>query len=334
MLTNQDHRKTKPPRTRLHGETAAHHLVDAALVGLVTDTIADAAARLKSAKATQSTNVYVLDGHGRLVGVMPVATLLRHRGDQRLGDVMLASPPAVASETDQEHVASHGLHHELGEVPVVDGGGRFVGVVPPQALLHILRREHVEDLHRMAGIQREATHARRALEAPPMRRARDRLPWLLVGLMGSMIATAIVDGFAATLQARVAVAFFMPGLVYLTDAIGTQSEAIMVRGLSTTRASAGRLFRGELITGLLLGGALGSLAFLGVLLAYHNVALALAVGGTIVAGGLTACGVGVGLPWLLARAGKDPAYGSGPLGTIVQDVLTLLVYFLIVGWLL
>jgi magnesium transporter len=323
-------------RSRRNGEleTAAHHLVETALVAAVTDTVATGLLRLKSEPAADSGRLYVVDGRHQLAGVVPVGELLRQPSDRALGEIMLEPPPAVSLETDQEHVASAALRHHVVAVPVTDSAGRFLGVVPPQALLQILRHEHVEDLHRMAGIRRETAHARLAIEASPVRRARDRLPWLLVGLAGSMVATGVVDGFERTLQTQLAVAFFMPGLVYLTDAIGTQCEAIMVRGLSTTHLPARKLLWGELRTGLLLGAVLGSLVFLAVLAAYRNVRLGLAVGGTVLAAGLTACTVGVGLPWLLARWGKDPAFGSGPLGTIIQDVLTLLIYFLAVTWLL
>jgi magnesium transporter len=265
---------------------------------------------------------------------VPIGELLRQPPDRPLGEIMGQPPPTVGLEMDQEHVANTALRHRATAIPVADSTGRFLGVVPALALLQILRHEHVEDLHRMAGIRRESLQARQALEATPVRRARDRLPWLLVGLAGSMLATAVVDGFEQTLQAQLAVAFFMPGLVYLTDAIGTQCEAIMVRGLSTTHQPAGKLLWGELRTGLLLGVVLGALVFAGVLAGYHNVRLATAVVATIVAASLTACTVGMGLPWLLNRLGRDPAFGSGPLATIIQDVLTLLIYFLTVSWLL
>jgi magnesium transporter len=65
---------------------------------------------------------------------------------------------------------------------------------------------------------------------------RDRLPWLLVGLMGSVLATFVMTRFEHTLQSQVVIAFFVPGLVYLADAIGTQTEAIAVRGLSLSHA--------------------------------------------------------------------------------------------------
>jgi magnesium transporter len=317
-----------------HLETAAHHLVESAAVAATTDTVSQVLQRLTSEPGVDEATVYVVDERRRLAGVASVGELLRGSHERSMSDIMRAPPPAVSLEADQERVASVALRHDLTAVPVADCEGRFLGLVPARALLQILRREHVEDLHRMAGIKRETAHARHALEAPPVRRARDRLPWLLVGLAGSMVATALVNSFERTLEAQVAVAFFMPGLVYLTDAIGTQCEAITVRGLSTTHLPAGRLLWGELRTGFLLGVVLAVLVFAAVMAAYRNVHLALAVGGTVIVAGMTASTVGVGLPWLLGRLGKDPAFGSGPLGTIVQDVLTLLIYFLAVTWLM
>ena len=201
-------------------------------------------------------------------------------------------------------------------------------VVPALALLEVLRREHVEDLHRFAGIGPEDTNrARDAVEAPPTRRARDRLPWLLVGLVGSMLATWIVAGFEATLQARVAIAFFVPGIVYLADAVGTQSEAIAVRGLSLSRLPLARLLAGELRTGLLIGLTLAVLVLGPVWWRFGDADLALAVAVALLAASACATTIGFALPWLLARTGRDPAFGSGPIATIIQDVLSLLIYF-------
>jgi magnesium transporter len=212
-------------------------------------------------------------------------------------------------------------------VPVVDRKGRLLGVVPSDALLHILRREHVEDLHRLSGLGRETHRAREAIEAPPLRRARHRLPWLLVGLAGSMLATLVVAGFEGALASNVAVAFFIPGLVYLADAIGTQSEAVAVRGLSLSHASLGQLIGGELRTGLLMGITLAAIALPVAWLAFGNARLAAAVALALVCAGAVATSIGLYLPWLLGQLGSDPAYGSGPLATIAQDLLTLLIYF-------
>ena len=204
--------------------------------------------------------------------------------------------------------------------------------MPARALLEVLRREHVEDLHRLAGIRHEHEQALEALEAPPLRRVRDRLPWLLAGLAGSGLAAWLVSRFEEALQARVAISFFVPGLVYLADAIGTQTEAIAVRGLSLADERASRLLLGELGTGVLLGAALGALAGAGAWLWLGDARLALAVAIALFAASGVASTIGFALPWLLERTGRDPAYGSGPLATVIQDVLTLAIYFATAAW--
>jgi magnesium transporter len=201
-------------------------------------------------------------------------------------------------------------------------------------LLNILRREHVEDLHRLAGIAHEELRAREAMEEPPVRRARHRLPWLFVGLAGSMLAAFVVAQFETLLAANVAVAFFVPGIVYLADAIGTQTEAITVRGLSLSHARIGSLLSGEVRTGLLMGVLLGTIAAGAVWLMVDDPRLAVAVGLSLFAASGIATTIGLALPWLLDRLGRDPAYGSGPLATIIQDLLSVAVYFLVVSTLL
>jgi magnesium transporter len=239
--------------------------------------------------------------------------------------------PRIGADADQETAASLALHRRVDALPVVDDDQRLLGVLPSQALMQVLRREHVEDLHRLAGIRIETAKARHAIEDPPLRRVRHRLPWLLVGLAGGAVATAAMAGFEETLEKTVAVAFFVPGLVYLADAIGTQSEALAVRGLSLTRAGIGHLIAGELRTGMLMGAALGAIAFPPIVLVFGEVRLAAAVSTSILVAGCVAAAIGFGLPWFLASRGIDPAYGSGPIATVVQDILTILVYFTVLG---
>ncbi|HET9351257.1 MAG TPA: magnesium transporter, partial [Burkholderiales bacterium] len=119
-------------------------------------------------------------------------------------------------------------------------------------------------------------------------------------------------------------------IVYLADAIGTQSEANAVRGLSLTRAGIGHLLAGELRTGMLLGAILGLVSLPLVWLAFGEPRLAAAVATAIFAAGTIAAGLGLLLPWWIARTGRDPAFGSGPAATVIQDVVSLLVYFAVV----
>lgn len=209
-----------------------------------------------------------------------------------------------------------------------------MGVVPSRALIAILRKEHIEDLNRLVGIGNETSQARQALEAPPTKRAIDRLPWLLVGLLGSVLATFVVSRFETTLAHQVSIAFFVPGIVYLADAIGIQTEAIAVRGISLSHSPLKRLLAGELKTGLLIGLALAGMSFPLTVLGFSDPKLAFCVAATIAVAGTVATTVGLFLPWMLHRLGKDPAFGSGPVATIIQDVLSLWIYFIITSWVL
>jgi magnesium transporter len=245
--------------------------------------------------------------------------------------LMAAVPAMVTPETDQEHAATVAIRHRLAAVPVVDADERLLGILPPEALMEVLRAEHLEDLHRISGVRRNEVMARQAIEGPPLRRARDRLPWLLIGLAGSALVTVIMALFESTLASTVAVAFFVPGIVYLADAIGTQTEAAAVRGLSLTHEPLRQLVWGELRTGVLMGVTLAAIALPGVWLVLGELALAVAVAGALLSAGAVATTIGLLLPWLLARIGRDPAYGSGPLATVVQDLLSVLIYLTIVS---
>ena len=271
--------------------------------------------------------VCVIDDDGLLWGTLTAAELLLVPGDATLRSVTRRDTPRIASDVDQEQLASAALKGSVAAMPVVDAEGRLIGVVGSTTLMDILRREHVEDLHRLAGITRESADARSALEAPPVRGARHRLPWLIVGLGGSMVATFIVARFETVLATKPALAFFVPGLVYLADAIGTQSEAVAVRGLSLSHVGIGRLIGNELRTGLLIGTVLALLAFPMIWGVFGELRLAAAVALALAGASVLASVLGLVLPWLMARVGTDPAYGSGPLATIVQDVLSLLIYF-------
>jgi len=308
-----------------HHEPVAGHLVSAVLRARSEETAFAVLARLRAQKPASVELVLVEGRDGRLEGAVPIARLIA-AGDVPLAQLVQRDFPRVTPDIDQEHAASLALHHLVDALPVVDKDGRALGVMPSQALMQVLRREHVEDLHVLSGIHREESRARHAIEDPPMRRLRHRLPWLLAGLGGAALATAAMAGFESTLGAHIAVAFFVPGIVYLADAIGTQSEAVAVRGLSLTRSGIGHLLGGELRTGMAIGATLGLIAFLPVWVAFGDLRLAAAVAIAIFAAGAMAAALGLLLPWWLARLGRDPALGSGPLATVIQDILSLLVY--------
>jgi magnesium transporter len=271
--------------------------------------------------------VCVVDDGGVLHGVVSLVDLFAAKPEASIGSIARLDWPRAGPSDDQEIVAARAFHAHVPCVPIVAGGGALLGVVPASSLLSIARQEHVEDLHRLAGIRREAVHVRGELRASPGRQAQRRLPWLLFGLVGSLGAAGIVSGFESVLASNMALAFFVPMIVYLADAIGTQTEAVVVRALSLGSFSLRELLWGELLTGAVIGTALGALALPAVALLFGDLRIAIAVGLSILAAGTVATTIGLLLPWTLHRCGSDPALGSGPVATIIQDMLSILIYF-------
>ena len=273
--------------------------------------------------------VFVVDETGHLLGIVRINDLLRN-GARRIGDIMQEEHEAVHAGDDQEKIAWLAIQLDMISVPVVDDLGRLIGAVPPEAVFRILRDEHMEDLQRLAGIATHEQGAEAALEASVVNRFARRLPWLVFGLLASSLITLVMVGFEHTLSQNVAAAFFVPALVYIAGAIGTQAVSVSVRSLSMQDVEIGPLLRDELVIGLAIGTVLGLLAAGAVLLAFGEVPLALAVGLSVLGGGAVSALAGFALPWAFMRMGFDPALGSGPICTILQDVSSLTLYFVLV----
>lgn len=278
------------------------------------------------------TDVPVLtDEH--LVGLVPVERLLGAQPDVLVADLMDRDPPTVSPGVDQEVAAWVMVSHGESSLAVVDADGVFQGIVPPRRIMQVLLLAHEEDLSRIAGVVHDADSVRsRTVESVP-RRVRHRLPWLLVGLIGAMVAAGVVGAFEQSISEQILLVFFLPGVVYMADAVGTQTETVVVRGLSLG-VPIGRVARREIWTGLIIGLIVAVLFVpLGTLL-FGDPRVMAAVGLAMFVSCAIASAVAMVLPYVLNRLGRDPAYGSGPLATVVQDVLSIACYGLIVTLLL
>jgi magnesium transporter len=289
-------------------------------------TVADAMRVIGSEEFDTIEAVIVHDGRGRYLGTADLKSLLAAKPECRLSSVMRRGWPTVAPHVDQEHAVEIARRGEVTSLPVVDQDRRAVGLIPARALIETLALEHQEDVHRLVGILKRGKGARHALEDTPIRRAGHRLPWLLVGLALSTIATAIMVGAERVLQTNITIAFFIPAIVYLADAVGTQTEAIVVRWLSLRTRPLWPLLLSEAATGALIGLPLALLAFLGIWTVFQDLRMATGVSISLFAASVVASTLGLILPWVLARVGADPAFGSGPIATIIQDVLTIAIY--------
>jgi magnesium transporter len=276
---------------------------------------------------TSAADVAVCDSD-QLVGLVSVEALLAADAGTPIRDVMVSALPVVAPGSDQEVAAWRMVKENESSLAVVDERGRFLGLIPPVRMLAVLLEEHDEDMSRLAGVLHERSQARRASFESVPRRFWHRLPWLLVGLAGAIVAAWVVGSFEDELARTAILAFFLPGVVYMADAVGTQTEAVVIRGLSVG-VSIRRVLAREIVTGALIGIVI-SVLFVPVCFAiWGDATVAIAVGLALFAACSTATAVAITLPWIFSRLGRDPAFGSGPLATVVQDLLSIVMYFVI-----
>jgi magnesium transporter len=263
---------------------------------------------------------------GVLVGLVTIERLTAATGDLLVADIMDADPPCIAPGADQEETARRMVQRRESSLAVVDESERFVGVIPPYRLLEALLERHDRDMARLGGFLHDTQSARHASEEPVAKRLWHRLPWLLVGLAGAMASALIVGSFEEKLSEQVLIAFFIPGIVYLADAVGTQTETLTVRGLSLGVPVRGVVWL-EVATGALIGVILSVVFFPFAVLVWGDMEVALVVALALFAACCTASFVALVLPWAFTKRRIDPAFGSGPLATVIQDLLSILVYF-------
>ncbi len=275
--------------------------------------------------------LFVNSEKGEFLGIVAMVKLFNAAPESKIETYLQTIPTVFPTEPVVKAIAL-AIDAAAPVLAVTEESGRLTGAVSAGTLLHQVHEHYGDVLKRFTGILENSGQALSAIEGQPRRRVMHRLPWLLIGTFGSMLATLVMAGFEDVLRRNVEVAFFIPGLVYLADAIGTQSEAIAVRGLTFSAASIKRLWWGELQTGVMIGLILAALVFPFIWLAF-SASLALAVALALVFASSVATSIGLLFPWLLARAGKDPAYGSGPIATIIQDLLSLVIYFMCISWL-
>jgi magnesium transporter len=315
-----------PPSARATAlDTAAEHLSANVPRADPAGRAGDVRQELAGQRFESAADVAVCEGE-RLVGLLPIERLLAAPAEATVGELMDPDPPSVRPGVDQEQAAWRMIRHGESSLAVVDELGRFRGLIPPRRMLAVLLEEHEEDAARLGGFLAGTAQARTAAEEPVARRLWHRLPWLLVGLAGAMATAGIVGSFEDQLRELVLLAFFVPGVVYMADAVGTQTEVLVIRGLAA-QVDIRRMARRELATGVIVGGAMAAAFLPFALFVWGDGTVAAIVAISLFASCAVATLVAMVLPYVLHRLGRDPAFGSGPLATVVQDLLSILIYF-------
>jgi len=281
---------------------------------------------------------HVIDENKKFIGVFSIKELFRQRSNEKVKEFMIkADLVKVEPETDQERVAYLALHRNLKSIPVVDKDNTLLGIVPSDYILKILEKEISEDLLYLAGVYQPISRLdwEDQLTFPFFMAIKHRLPWLLIGLTGGILVARIIGFFEASLQQNLVLAMFIPVIVYMSNATGSQTQAIFLRDLAThTKIPFKRYFLRQLLTCFFLALSCSVLLFLVVAIGWTTYYLAFVLSFSMLMTIISASFFALGIPYILNKLKVDPAFGSGPFTTIIQDILSIIIYFGIANWLL
>ena len=282
--------------------------------------------------------VYVVDADsGRLRHVVSLRELVLSDRTRPVAEVgSTRKVLSVAPSTDREDVARMISKYDLLAVPVVDAGGRILGIVTVDDVIDALVAETTEDVQKFGGME--------ALDEPYMdisisRMLRKRAGWLAALFIGEMLTATAMGHFEHEIERAVVLALFVPLIISSGGNSGSQATSLIIRAMALGEVRLRDWWRvavRELPSGLCLGAFLGVIGAVRILLwqglgwydygvHFRLVALtvALALLGVVAFGSLA----GSMLPFVLRRLGFDPASASAPFVATLVDVTGLVIYF-------
>lgn len=274
--------------------------------------------------------IYVCRPKGELLGVVSLRDLILSEPGQPLSEIMTENVVQVSAFDDQEKVAHAMARYDLAALPVVDNLSRMLGVVTIDDVVDVVIEEATEDAQKMGGVvPLEDSYFATGWAEFVWKRG----SWLVLLFLAQLLTATVIRENRDMLAATVELVLFIPLIIASGGNAGSQSATLIIRAMAVGElrpADWAKVAGRELLIGLSLGIALGLIGFVRGWFAGETVAplaIATAVGASILAIVTLSTMIGSLLPLLIRRAGLDPAVSSTPFIASVVDVLGLIVYF-------
>jgi len=313
-------------RLMMYDEETAGGLMQVELVSAgEEETVAQVVERIR--QVDDSADVYyifVVDNTGVLRGQVTMRQLLLAGPEQPMEELMSLPPLVVRVDEDQEAVAQKFQKYDIQAAPVVDDHGRLQGRITFDDIMDVVHEEIDQDFYRMAGSSEEEVYS-----SGPAKIATLRMPWLLFNLGGGFITSAILSYFEVAFNNILILVPFVPMVMGLSGAVGSQSATITVRGLAMGRIVEGNVWRNlarEVRISSIIAATLGLIIAVGSGMIHSALRLGVAVGCSIVTAIVVSTMLGAVIPLFFKALKIDPALASGPVVTSTNDVVSLLIY--------
>ncbi|MDR1676982.1 MAG: magnesium transporter [Deltaproteobacteria bacterium] len=317
-------------RLLMYDEETAGGLMQIELVSAFdTDNVSQAIEKIREVREeiVDLEMIFVIDHNQDYKGVVKLKDLVLAKPDTVIADLIQNPGLVVMVDEDQEAVAQKFQKYDVRAAAVVDNQNRLLGRITVDDIIDVMHEETDQDFYRLAGSSEEEIYTSGVLKTAGL-----RLPWLLFNLGGGLITSFILTRFEASLLKTVALVTFVPMVMSLSGAVGSQSATITVRGLAMGRIGPGQilksLFKEQKVTAFM------ALAF-GLTIAlisgtiHGTLRLGLAVGLSISVAILVSAFLGAVTPVFFKTINIDPALASGPVVTSTNDVVSLLIYTII-----
>ena len=261
--------------------------------------------------------IFVVDEEDVLIGVLPVRKLLISNPEDLVADVMATDVVRFSPQDDAEEAAQAFERYDLVTAPVIDANGKLIGRITIDEMVDVIREESEADILNMAGLQEEED-----LFAPVLDSVKNRWMWLAINLCTAFLASRVIGAFESSISQIVALAALMPIVAGIGGNSGNQTITMIVRAMAVGQLAdiqAGRLLKKEigvaLVNGILWGSVMGLLSYV----LYGSVGIGLVMVAAMTLNLLLAAAVGVLIPIVMEKLGRDPALGSSVLITAVTD---------------
>ncbi|MFN4299436.1 MAG: magnesium transporter [Thermaurantimonas sp.] len=278
--------------------------------------------RRQAEKVDQVHAIYVVDDDDRLLGTLSLKKLLTTSTKTPVSEVYDRKIIKVTTDTHVEEVARLMRKYDLVVIPVVDHQGRLMGRITFDDVMDVMKEEAERDYQMASGLAQDVESADSIFAL-----SKARLPWLLIGMLGGVISSRVVDFFDISQYPEMAA--FMPLIAATGGNVGVQSAALVVQSLANDSFNESILQKllKDLGVGLVTALVCASLMFAVTAALGKPFNLSITVSVALVSVIVFAAMFGTMVPLTLNKFKIDPAVATGPFVTTTNDVIGLFIYF-------
>ncbi|MGG5403586.1 magnesium transporter [Clostridioides difficile] len=277
--------------------------------------------------------IYVVDDEEKLVGVLSLRELIIARDENIVEDLMSENIISVYVDEDREEAVRLVSKYNLIAIPVVDRQEKLKGIITVDDIIDVMEEEATEDMYKFAG---SSEHEREVAEKenPTLREQiisalRGRLPWLIITLVGGLLASLILSNLDYIMNPVYApLVFFIPVVIGMGGNIGTQSSSVTVITLSNKDLNFSNVVR-EGIVGIITGLLCSIITGIVIYFVMRKLDIVLIVSISLFINMVLGATIGAFMPVLLKKMDADPSTVSSPIISTALDITGIAVYFII-----